>query len=37
MRVFVMALLFGLIQGLIFTFNALYGPYIGGRPFVLMQ
>ncbi len=31
-----MATLYGLIQGLIFALNYLYGPYLS-RPYVLMQ
>jgi hypothetical protein len=36
MKLFVMALLYGLVQGLIFTINYLYGSHLG-RPLVLMQ
>ncbi len=37
MKLFVMAFLYGLVQGLIYVLNTLYGPATGGRPYYLAR
>lgn len=37
LRMFVLAVLYGLVQGLIFVFNYVAQDVLGGRPYYLMR
>ena len=37
MNLFLMALLYGLVQGLIFVFNTMYAQALAGRPYYLAR
>lgn len=37
MKLLLMALVYGLIQGLVFVLNTMYGPALAGQPYYLAR